>query len=130
MHVGIYMIQLHSLWIHVYLWKEESGFQRAQWGMWKSKQAFGKELFSKKLQKCVGNMTPYFFLIPHAEAGKHLGNKILLNIVSSGITFLFFFFLICFYIFQNIYHKLASFLIRFFESIWSRVERFFFPIMF
>ena len=34
-------------------------------------------------------MTPYFFLIPHAETVKQLRNKILLNIVSNGIMFLF-----------------------------------------
>lgn len=48
-------------------------------------------------------------------------NKILLNAVSSGITF-FSLFPICSYIFQNICHKLAIFITPFFESVWSRED--------
>lgn len=124
MNVGIAIKQQYSLWIHVYLWSEESGFQRAQWGMQTSKQALGKAPCSKKLQNCIYNMILVLCFFFNSTCWDwETGNKILLNAMSSGITF-FSLFPIRSYVFQNICHKLAIFITQFFESIWSRGEDF------
>lgn len=60
-------------------------------------------------------MTPYVFLIPHAETVEQLRNKILLNIVSNGIMFLFLLFPYMLLHFLHIYHRLAIFIIKCFE---------------